>query len=83
MDSRLEKVETKLDKMETRLEKVETKLDKVETKLETLSKKFRDYEPLFHKAGDTYELVVRNEFKHMKGAEFARYRKIVSKLLFL
>ena len=55
--------------MDSKLENMLTKLEKVETKLEALTKMLRDYKPLFHKVGGTYELVVRNELKHMKGAE--------------
>jgi hypothetical protein len=44
----------------------------MDTTLSDLSKTFKIYEPIFQKAGLTYELAVRREVREQKGIPYAR-----------
>jgi len=71
---RLFAADTKKTQADTKktLDKLSSDMDKVSSDVDDLKSKFSKYEPLFEKAGDTFEIVARREVRDAYGSAYAR-----------
>jgi hypothetical protein len=77
MDKKIDKkIDKKFDEMDEKIEKkidnVASDLNKVASDLKDLSNNFNKYQPVFEKAGLTYELSVRRAVSDKRGLSYAR-----------
>jgi len=71
-------VDKKISGIETKISDMDMNMKSMNGHLKLLSDTFNKYEPIFQKAGLTYELAVRREVRELRGLPYARVFRVAN-----
>lgn len=78
LDANMKGLSQQVKGLDTNMKGLDSKLDVLTKDLSDLTLEFQKYDPIWVKAGDVYEIVVRQSLAKLKGESYARSFEVVN-----